>query len=134
VIVADSQSIYWYLVAPQRLTPVALQALGSAEESEGILVSAWTVPELWMAATRKRGARAVPRPAYELVRTVLVDPETTVRVEPFDERMWPHFEAVSLQLPDPFDAAVVSTALAVRSELVSSDRAIAEANVVSVVW
>ena len=87
-----------------------------------------------MAANRKRGARAVPRPAYELVRTVLVDPETTVRVEPFGERMWPHFEAVSLQLPDPFDAAVVSTALAVGSELVSSDRAIAEANVVSVVW
>lgn len=134
MIVADAQSIYWYLIAPHKLTPAALQALGSAEESEGILVSAWTVPELWMAATRKRGDRAVPRPAYELVRAVLVDPETTVRIEPFDERMWPHFEAVSLRLPDPFDVAVVSTALAVGCELVSSDRAIAEAGVVSVVW
>jgi hypothetical protein len=46
VIVADSQSIYWYLIDPERLTPVALQALGAAEESEGIVVSAWTVPEL----------------------------------------------------------------------------------------
>jgi PIN domain nuclease of toxin-antitoxin system len=41
---------------------------------------------------------------------------------------------VSLCLPDPFDAAIVSTALAVGSELVTSDQVIVEASVVSVRW
>jgi PIN domain nuclease of toxin-antitoxin system len=134
VIVADTQSIYWYLTAPERLSTAALAALGSAEDSDGIVVSAWTIPELWMAATRKKGDRAIARGAYELVRATLLDPDTTVQIEPFDERMWPHFEAVSLCLPDPFDAAIVSTALAVGSELVTSDQVIVEASVVSVRW
>lgn len=134
MIVADTQSIFWYLAAPDRLSPRALEALTSAEDDDGIVVSAWTVPELWMAATRKQGSRAIPRASYELARATLLDPGTTLRVEPFDERMWPHFEAVSLRLADPFDAAVVATAQVVDCELVTSDRLIAQTGVVPVVW
>lgn len=134
MIVADTQSIFWYLAAPDRLSPRALEALASAEDSDGIVVSAWTIPELWMAATRKRGSRAIPRGSYELARATLLDRDTTLRIEPFDERMWPHFEEVSLRLADPFDAAVVATARAVGCELVTSDRLIAETGVVPIVW
>jgi PIN domain nuclease of toxin-antitoxin system len=133
VIAVDSQSIYWYLVAPQRLSNAALEALGAAE-NDGIVVSAWTIPELWMSATRKRVPGAVPRDAYELVRATLLDSTTTLRVEAFDERMWPHFEAVPLELRDPFDCAVVATALTLGIDLVTSDAAIAAAEVVTVVW
>jgi hypothetical protein len=38
-----------------------------------------------MATTRKRGHRAVPRRAYGLVRATLLDPDTMIRVEPFDQ-------------------------------------------------
>ena len=133
MIAADSQSIYWYLLAQELLPSSALQALRAAEEGDGIVVSAWTVPELWMAASRKRGPRAVPFDDYQLVRTTLLDPDTTVRIEPFDQRMWPHFEVASLALRDPFDSAIVATARALDLELVSSDRAIAESGLVRVV-
>jgi len=87
-----------------------------------------------MSATRKRASGAVPRDAYELVRATLLDSTTTLRIEAFDERMWPHFEAVSLKLRDPFDSAVVATALTLGINLVTSDAAIAAAEVVAVVW
>ena len=134
MIAADSQSIYWYLASPQRFSDAALESLGTAEDDDGIVVSAWTVPELWMAATRKQASRAVPRDAYELVRATLLDPTTSLSVVAFDERMWPHFEAVSLKLRDPFDSAVVATALTVGIDLVTSDAAIAAADVVAVAW
>lgn len=134
MIAADSQSIYWYLARPDRLSPAALDALDAAEDSDGIVISAWTVPELWMASTRKRGPRAVPRAAYELTRATLLDPGNAIRVEPFDERMWPHFEVVSLELADPFDSAVVATARALAIPLVTSDAAIAKAGLVETVW
>jgi PIN domain nuclease of toxin-antitoxin system len=134
MIVADSQSIYWYLAQPDRLSPTALAELDVAEGGDGIVVSSWTVPELWMATTRKRGPRAVPRAAYELARGVLLDPHNTIRVEPFDHRMWPHFEIASLELPDPFDSAIVATARSLDARLVTSDAAIARAGLVDTVW
>ena len=134
MIVADSQSIYWYLLAPERLTSLAVGALESAEGEDGIMVSAWTVPELWLATSRKRGSKAIPLSAYELVRTTLLDPDTSIHVEPFSQRMWPHFELVSTALRDPFDCAIVATARVLDVPLVSSDIAIAEAGLVQVVW
>ena len=134
MIVADSQSIYWYLLAPERLTSLAVGALESSEGEDGIMVSAWTVPELWLTTSRKRGSRAIPLSAYELVRTTLRDPDTSIHVEPFDERMWPHFEVASTALRDPFDGAIVATARVLDVPLVTSDRAIAEAGLVQVVW
>jgi PIN domain nuclease of toxin-antitoxin system len=134
MIAADSQSIYWYLARPDKLSPAALAALDVAEDGDGIAISAWTVPELWMASTRKRGPRAIPRAAYELTRATLLDPGTAIRVEPFDERMWPHFEVASLELADPFDSAVVAMARALAVPLVTSDTAIAKTGLVETIW
>ena len=63
-VLADSHSIYWYLASPGQLSERALAALGEAEDSGGVVVSAWSVPELWMASTRKRGARSITRGSY----------------------------------------------------------------------
>jgi len=134
MMVADSQSIYWYLAQPDRLSPDAFAALDAAEDGDGIVISAWTVPELWMASTRKRGSRAIPRAVHELTRATLLDPANAIRVEPFDERMWPHFEVASLELNDPFDSAVVATARALALPLVTSDLAIAKAGLVETIW
>ena len=133
-VVADSHSIYWYLVNPELLSGKALEALGEAEDTDGIVVSAWTIPELWMTVTRKRGVRSISRSSYELVRATLVDPTTTVTVEPFASTMWPHFEAASVALADPFDSAIVATARTLAAPLVTHDAAITEAGVADTIW
>ena len=56
-VVADTQAIYWYLTDPQRLSVAALRALDETEGTEGIVVSSWTVPELWM--TEREDARVL---------------------------------------------------------------------------
>ena len=133
-VVADSHAIYWYLTSPGELSGRALEVLGEAEDSDGIVVSAWTVPELWMATTRKHGPRSVPRASYELVQATLLDPDTTVRIEPFGPAMWPHFEVASAVMADPFDSAIVATARTLGVDLVSYDRAVAGAGIVNVIW
>jgi PIN domain nuclease of toxin-antitoxin system len=133
-VVADSQAILWYLSAPHRLSEKALRSLEDAEQDGGIVVSAATVPEVWMAVTRKQGPRAVSKAEYELLRHTLVAPEITVDVEPIGPSLWPYFEEASIRIRDPFDALIVATALQLDVPLVSADEAIAGADLVQVVW
>jgi PIN domain nuclease of toxin-antitoxin system len=133
-VLADSHAIYWYLISPEQLSDIALEALGEAEDTDGIAVSALTMPELWMAATRKRGPQAIPRTGYEIVRAALLDPTAAVEVAPLDATAWRHFEALPRSIADPMDALIVATARALGVPLVSRDRRIAEASVVDVIW
>lgn len=121
-VVADSHAIYWYLISPQRLSDVALDALGESEDTDGIAVSALTIPELWMAATRKRGPQALPRTGYEIVRTALLDPDTALDVVPLDAAAWRHFEALPRSIADPIDGLIVATARALGVPLVTRDQ------------
>lgn len=98
------------------------------------MVSAWSVPERWMASTRKRGARSITAASYELVRAALVDPDIAVDVEPFGPPNWSHFATFSAVLADPFDSAIVATALALGVEVVTRDRAITDSGTVGVIW
>jgi PIN domain nuclease of toxin-antitoxin system len=133
-VVADSHAIYWYVVSPDRLSPRALDVLAEAEATDGIAVSAVTMPDLWMAATRKRGDRAVPHSGYELLRATLLDPSTALDVAPLDATTWQHFEALPRSIADPMDGLIVATALALELPLVSRDSRITEAGVVEVLW
>jgi PIN domain nuclease of toxin-antitoxin system len=133
-VLADSHAIYWYIISPDRLSRVALDALTEAEATDGIAVSAVTMPDLWMAATRKRGERAIPHTGYELLRTVLLDPTTALDVAPLDTNAWRHFEALPRSIADPMDGLIVATALALKLPLVSRDSRISEAGVVKMIW
>jgi PIN domain nuclease of toxin-antitoxin system len=133
-VVADSQAVFWYLHASHRLSEKALRWLENAEHSDGIVVSALTVPELWMSATRKKAPRAVSKGQYMALKQALRDPGLAFSVEPVGEALWQRFEEASLRLRDPFDALIVATALHLDAPLVSADEAIAEAGLVHVVW
>lgn len=133
-VVADSHAIYWYVISPDRLSDAARNALGEAEDTDGIAVSALTMPELWMATTRKRGARAIPRSGYEILRTTLLDPATNLTAAPLDAAAWRHFEALPRSIADPIDGLIVATAQALGVLLVTKDRSITDAGVVDVVW
>jgi PIN domain nuclease of toxin-antitoxin system len=132
-LVVDSRSIEGYLAKPELLSGPALTVLGEAEDTDGVVVSAWTIPELSDERHPQAGG-SLPRSSYELVRATLVDPTTTRTVEPFGAAMWPHFEAASLVLPDPFDSAIVSPARALRLPLITRDTAVTGARVVEVIW
>ncbi|MCE0765034.1 hypothetical protein LWC35_19325 [Pseudonocardia kujensis] len=46
-VVADSHSLLYYLFSPDRLSEAAFDALGNAENSDGLVVSAATLGDLW---------------------------------------------------------------------------------------
>ena len=133
-VLADTHALYWYLISPDRLSPRSLEVLGQAEDSDGIAVSALTIPELWVSVSRKRGDRAVPRSGYEIVRSALLDPETALDVIPLDTSAWRHFEALPASISDPTDGLIVSTAQALGVPLVTKDGRITAAGLVEVIW
>jgi PIN domain nuclease of toxin-antitoxin system len=133
-VVADSHAIYWYVVSPDRVSQRALDVLTEAEATDSIAVSAVTMPDLWMAATRKRGDRAIPHSGYELLRSSLLDPTTALDVVPLGASVWQHFEALPRSIADPMDGLIVATALAGDLPLVTRDGRITEAKVVDVIW
>jgi PIN domain nuclease of toxin-antitoxin system len=59
-LVSDSHILIFYLFTPGRLSETALEALGQAEDDEGIMVSAATLGDLWY-ASHKTGAGGWPR-------------------------------------------------------------------------
>jgi PIN domain nuclease of toxin-antitoxin system len=132
-VVADSHVIYWYLFNPGKLSELALSALGDAENSQGIAISAITLPELWMSHTRKK-ENAVSRDGYEILRRAVFDENTAVDVEPISPEVLRYFEEVSLSIADPMDCFVVSTALAAKAPLVTADRRVRDSTLVEVIW
>ncbi|MGH7881934.1 MAG: PIN domain-containing protein [Candidatus Dormibacteraceae bacterium] len=133
-VLADSHTIYWYLNDRKLLSDRALEALLEAEADEGIGVSVLTLPDLWMAATRKRGVKALSQAEYEILKKALLDPENAIDAEPLTLAAWDHFELVSRKISDPMDGLIIATALALDVPLVSKDRAIRKADVVEVIW
>jgi len=108
-LLADTQAIYWYLAKPAKLSDKALRHLTEAETGGAIVVSALTIPELWMATSRKSGRRAIPREGYLAVQAALFNPASMIAVEPITAALWHHFETISMQLNDRFDGLIVAT-------------------------
>lgn len=133
-VLADTHAIYWYLISPDRLSRRSLDVLSQAEASDGIAVSALTIPELWVSVSRKRGGRAIPHSGYEIVRSALLDPETALEGIPLDAGSWHYFEASPTSISDPTDGLIVATAQALGLPLVTKDGRITAARVVEVIW
>ncbi len=131
-VVADSHAILWYLNDSRRLSEKALRWLEDAVHDGGVVISAMTVPEVWMAVTRKRGPRAASRSEYELLKAALADPSIAVDVKYLTS--WPDFEVAAERLRDPFDALIVATALELDLPLVSADAAIRDCGLATVIW
>ena len=66
-VVADSHSLLYYLFTPDQLSDVALDALGMAEDTDGVVVSAATLGDLWY-SSQKIGKRALTPGAFESLR------------------------------------------------------------------
>jgi PIN domain nuclease of toxin-antitoxin system len=71
-LVADSHALIFYLFLPHKLTERAIETLGQAEDSGGVVVSAATLGDLWY-ASHKRGRKSLAPGAYESLRRTVLD-------------------------------------------------------------
>ncbi len=111
-VLADSQALVWYLADPARLTEAAIAALDEAEASDGIAVSAVTLPELWVATHKRSVSRRLESGVFELVRASVEDPTLNFSILPVTAATAASFEAVGWpELRDPFDRFIVATSL-----------------------
>jgi PIN domain nuclease of toxin-antitoxin system len=134
-VVADSHSLLYYLFTPDRLSEPAFEALGNAENSEGLVVSAATLGDLWY-SSHKIGKRALTPGAFESLHATVVDPENEgFEVAAVDAATMARLMSFPLSvLPDPWDRMIVATALHLGVPLVTKDRAITAAGVVETIW
>jgi PIN domain nuclease of toxin-antitoxin system len=132
--VADSRALVRYLVDPECLSEPALDVLLEAEDTDGVIISAATLGDLWYASQKTSSASTAPG-VYELVRDTVLDPSTNLVVHPISVATMTHFGAVPLDgLRDPFDRFILATAVQLGVPLVTADRAIAKAGTVEIVW
>jgi PIN domain nuclease of toxin-antitoxin system len=132
-LLADTQAIYWYLVRPAKLSDKALRVLSQAEADGTIIVSALTIPELWMATTRKSGRRAIPQEGYLAVQAALLNPASMIAIEPVTPGTVGTLRGRVHAANDPFDALIVATAISLGIPVVTADQAITNADV-DVIW
>jgi hypothetical protein len=90
-VVADSHTLTFYLFVPDRLTGVALDALGEAEDTHGIVVSAATLGDLWYASL-KSGPKSLAPGAFESLRRTVFDPANNFDVAPISAATMEHFD------------------------------------------
>jgi PIN domain nuclease of toxin-antitoxin system len=133
-VVADSHALYFYLFSPRRLSQAALEALGVAEDTDGVVVSVATIADLWY-VDNKAGGSPFPPGAFESLRRTLLDPETNLHSEPILTETMEHYDRVPLSVvKDPFDRFILATAAQLRLSLVTADRAVSAAGLVEVIW
>lgn len=132
-VVADSHALIFYLFTPDRLSDLALDTLGQAEDSDGIVISAATLGDLWY-ASHKSGPKSLAPGAFESLRSTVLDASTNFEVTPIAAATMEHFDRIPLtDLPDPFDRFIVATAEQLTLSLVSADRAISRTAIVPVI-
>ena len=133
-VVADSHALIFYLFLPHQLTEQALETLGEAEDTGGVVVSAATLSDLWY-ASHKRGPKSLAPGAYESLRRTVLDPETKFEVAAIAGETMEHFDRVPLaELADPFDRFILATAAQLRLPLVTADRAMSAAGLAEILW
>lgn len=110
-----------------------MDALGEAEDSAGIVVSAATLGDLWY-ASHKSGLGSLAPGAFESLRRSVLDPSNNFDVAGITAETMKYFDQVPLaELSDPFDRFILATAAQLRLPLVTADRAISKTRVVPVI-
>ncbi len=133
-VVADTHVLVRYLVDPARLSDAALEALLEAENSDGIIISAATLGDLWY-ASQKTSSVVIAPGVVEHVQATLFDPSTNLVVYPISAATMAHFGTAPLdELRDPFDRFILATAKQLGAPLVTADRAISKTGIVEIIW
>jgi PIN domain nuclease of toxin-antitoxin system len=126
VIVVDTHTFLWWSGAPELLSSPAHDALMTADRIAISAVTAWEIGML--VAKRRLDLEADPL-------TWMIDTldRTGIDVIPLSFEAAMHAAELQ-QLRDPADQQIVATALELGAPLVTKDRRIRDANVVTTIW
>jgi PIN domain nuclease of toxin-antitoxin system len=131
-IVADTHAIVWYLVEPERLSQVALDALeGSIAAGSPVYISAISLIEICYLIEKRRIATDL----LQRILAVLNDPNPSLVVVPIDLAISIAIREIDRDtVPDMPDRIIAATALHLNLPLVTRDRKIRAEGAIVTIW
>ena len=131
-IVADTHAIVWYLVEPERLSQVALDALeGSSAAGEPVYISAISLIEICYLIEKRRIATDL----LQRILAVLNDPNPSLIVVPIDLAISIAIREIDRDtVPDMPDRIIAATALHLNLPLVTRDQKIRSSRAIVSIW
>ena len=131
-IVADTHAIIWYLVEPERLSQVALDALeGAIAAGEPVYVSAISLIEICYLIEKRRIASDL----LQRILAVLNEPDPSLIVVPIDLAISIAVQNIARDtVPDMPDRIIAATALHLNLPLVTRDRKIQASQSIITIW
>lgn len=131
-IVADTHAIIWYLVEPERLSQVALDALeGAIAAGEPVYISAISLIEICYLIEKRRIASDL----LQRILAVLNEPDPSLIVVPIDLAISIAVQNIDRDtVPDMPDRIIAATALHLNLPLVTRDRKIQAEGAIITIW
>jgi PIN domain nuclease of toxin-antitoxin system len=131
-IVADTHAIIWYLVEPERLSQVALDALeGAIAAGAPVYISAISLIEICYLIEKRRIASDL----LQRILAVLNEPDSSLIVVPIDLAISIAVQNIDRDtVPDMPDRIIAATALHLNLPLVTRDRKIQASQSIITIW
>ena len=131
-IVADTHAIIWYLVEPERLSQIALDALeGAIAAGEPVYISAISLIEICYLIEKRRIASDL----LQRILAVLNEPDPSLIVVPIDLAISIAVQNIDRDtVPDMPDRIIAATALHLNLPLVTRDRKIQASQSIITIW
>jgi PIN domain nuclease of toxin-antitoxin system len=131
-IVADTHAIIWYLIEPERLSQVALDALeGAIAAGSPVYISAISLIEICYLIEKRRIASDL----LQRILVVLNEPDPSLIVVPIDLAISIAVQNIDRDtVPDMPDRIIAATALHLNLPLVTRDRKIQASQSIITIW
>ena len=131
-IVADTHTVIWYLVEPERLSQIALDALeGVIAAGEPVYISAISLIEICYLIEKRRIASDL----LQRILAVLNEPDPSLIVVPIDLAISIAVQNIDRDtVPDMPDRIIAATALHLNLPLVTRDRKIQASQSIITIW
>ncbi|MGL5834365.1 MAG: type II toxin-antitoxin system VapC family toxin [Waterburya sp.] len=131
-IIADTHAIIWYLVEPERLSQVALDALeGSITAGEPVYISVISLIEICYLIEKRR----ITSDLLQRIQEVLNEPNPSLVVAPINLAISLAVQNIDRDsVPDMPDRIIAATALHLNLSLVTRDRKIQAEQSIVTIW
>ena len=131
-IVADTHAIIWYLVEPERLSQVALDALeGAIAAGSPVYISAISLIEICYLIEKRR----ITSDLLQRILAVLNEPDPSLIIVPIDLAISIAVQNIDRDtVPDMRDRIIAATALHLNLPLVTRDQKIQASRSIITIW